>query len=48
VIDLTGKSALVTGGSRGIGRAMAIRRATQRAGVAFTAVAYTHLRAHET
>jgi 3-oxoacyl-[acyl-carrier protein] reductase len=36
VIDLTDKSALVTGGSRGIGKAIAIRLATQGADVAFT------------
>jgi 3-oxoacyl-[acyl-carrier protein] reductase len=36
VIDLTGKAAFVTGGSRGIGKSIALRLARQGADVAFS------------
>jgi 3-oxoacyl-[acyl-carrier protein] reductase len=38
MIDLSGKSAVVTGGSRGIGKAIALRLATQGADICFSYV----------
>ena len=48
---LTGKTALITGAARGIGKAVAMKFASEGANIAFTdlvPVSYTHLRAHET
>jgi len=38
MLDLTGKSALVTGGARGIGKAICLKLAAQGAGIAFVDV----------
>ena len=46
MMDLTGKTALITGASRGIGKAIALKLAGQGANIAIPylgAVSYTHL-----